>query len=560
MFLKTHFIHKSASLRSTAALATIAAGLALAACGGGGTTGSTVSGTAIDGYLEGATVCLDLNRNGACDATEPQTTTNSAGAYNFTIPDGYDNAGYEFLVDVPPTAVDSDNPGVLVGKSFVMRTPFYMRSVITPLSTVVSAYVTNGMGVEAAKAQAATDLGLPAGFDFAKDYVAASDVQAHNAAKVVARVLQTQPSTSAAAILAAVATNKTAIQDAAASSTPYTTSVLDTKVAAVVPEAPLVSATAPTATPVISIYSDAYTAVNGVDTNPNWGQATKVRELQVASGDKVLQLSGINYQGLTFDVQDVSAMNSLHVDVWSLAGGTVTLGVITSGAQTGGDPLQTDVAITLTAGWNAVNIPLSSYSKPDLKKVDQMVWAASGSPTIYVDNLYFWNDPSQVTTVATGTLPGILENFDGSATPTLGDYGQGGETTVAAGPTGGSGQAGKFVKKLGNPPWNGMFWTMSSPLTFNGASATVTTRVWVDTAATANELYVETAAGGSSQVTATSAGPWVANSWQTVTWSFTGLDPNAVYTVMGFAPNRATTLVADETYYVDDIVLTSVTP
>ena len=45
----------------------------IAACGGGGTTSSptTLAGKVIDGYITGATVCLDVNSNNTCDAGEP---------------------------------------------------------------------------------------------------------------------------------------------------------------------------------------------------------------------------------------------------------------------------------------------------------------------------------------------------------------------------------------------------------------------------------------------------------------------------------------------------------
>ena len=65
--------------------------LALAACGGGGGGGSSttsanpastsLSGTAVDGYLKGATVFLDVNGNGSIDTGEPSALTDDAGRY-----------------------------------------------------------------------------------------------------------------------------------------------------------------------------------------------------------------------------------------------------------------------------------------------------------------------------------------------------------------------------------------------------------------------------------------------------------------------------------------------
>ena len=43
-------------------------------------------GAAIDGYISGATLFLDANKNGVLDAGEPSTTTDSNGEYNLDIP------------------------------------------------------------------------------------------------------------------------------------------------------------------------------------------------------------------------------------------------------------------------------------------------------------------------------------------------------------------------------------------------------------------------------------------------------------------------------------------
>lgn len=43
----------------------------------------TVHGVAVDGYLVGATVCVDENFNGACDTTEPTTITEADGTFHF---------------------------------------------------------------------------------------------------------------------------------------------------------------------------------------------------------------------------------------------------------------------------------------------------------------------------------------------------------------------------------------------------------------------------------------------------------------------------------------------
>ncbi|CPF84419.1 hypothetical protein [Burkholderia pseudomallei] len=114
-----------------------------AACGGGGggggsssgsTTASTsqLSGKAIDGYLSGATVCLD-NGQGACDTSQPSTTTDANG--NYTLKVSGDMTGKQLDVLVTSNTTDGGNK---------FTSTFTMSAVvsgttqnITPLTTMV---------------------------------------------------------------------------------------------------------------------------------------------------------------------------------------------------------------------------------------------------------------------------------------------------------------------------------------------------------------------------------------------------------------------------------------
>jgi hypothetical protein len=86
----------------------------LVACGGGGggsstastsATPTTLSGKVIDGYIIGATVCLDINSNNKCDAGEPTTTSGENGAWTLPPAEGvviraaWDQE-YGYVVDV----------------------------------------------------------------------------------------------------------------------------------------------------------------------------------------------------------------------------------------------------------------------------------------------------------------------------------------------------------------------------------------------------------------------------------------------------------------------------
>ncbi|HKK63282.1 MAG TPA: PKD domain-containing protein, partial [Bacteroidales bacterium] len=149
-------------------------------------------------------------------------------------------------------------------------------------------------------------------------------------------------------------------------------------------------ATAPTedAANVISVYSDAYTDITGVNLDPDWGQATVTEEIEI-EGEKVLKMTGLNYQGIDFagNAQDVSGKTKIHVDVYASSVTDVNLSLIGGGNEN-------PVKITTEAGvWKSVDINLSDYTSPDLAAIIQLKFDDAGtgtSPTIFVDNIYFY--------------------------------------------------------------------------------------------------------------------------------------------------------------------------
>ncbi|MCA8070735.1 hypothetical protein [Burkholderia vietnamiensis] len=136
---------------------------ALAACGGGGgdsgassppasgggtptTPTPAVTGKAIDGYLAGATACLDLNNNGVCDSGEPSATTDGTG--QFSIPYNGDATGKTLLVQVTPATKDLSRPaGFQFPASFTLSRTVQsaLPQVVSPLTTLVSAQMQTGL-------------------------------------------------------------------------------------------------------------------------------------------------------------------------------------------------------------------------------------------------------------------------------------------------------------------------------------------------------------------------------------------------------------------------------
>lgn len=131
----------------------------LSACGGGGGAGNpaemavarvaqpakaVISGRAVDGPLQGAVACLDIDADGACGTTEPRAAAPTAADGRFTIEVDAALAGqHRVLVEVPATAIDSYT-GASVGIAFTMVAPASGTNTshsvfVSPLSTLVQA-------------------------------------------------------------------------------------------------------------------------------------------------------------------------------------------------------------------------------------------------------------------------------------------------------------------------------------------------------------------------------------------------------------------------------------
>jgi pimeloyl-ACP methyl ester carboxylesterase len=185
----------------TFALSTIAVAM-LTACGGGGgggsgggsaTTGS-LSGTVIDGYIEGAKVCLDVNLNGACDTGEPTATTDSGGKYKLDT-GSINTNGLTVIAEIPDTAKDSDDNGLTLfaaGKSaYTMAAPATESSVVTPITTLIVGKVkTDNLSAATAKERVLEELGLASDTNPYEDHVAAGNSIIQGTARQLAAQLQ----------------------------------------------------------------------------------------------------------------------------------------------------------------------------------------------------------------------------------------------------------------------------------------------------------------------------------------------------------------------------------
>ena len=145
---------------------------------------------------------------------------------------------------------------------------------------------------------------------------------------------------------------------------------------------------------VISIFSDTYANVPGSDYNPNWGQAgfgTANTAFDPGTGNVVLAYPNFNYQGNQFgSTQDISSMEFLHVDIWINNAFNPNVFVISSGPEIA-HPITNSGAGT----WTSVDIPIAGITGNTSGAIQFKFDGGNGSSdAIYVDNLYFWKNPT----------------------------------------------------------------------------------------------------------------------------------------------------------------------
>ncbi len=119
-------------------------------------------GKVLDGRIEGALVCIDLNRNGRCDPGEAQVRSDAAGGWQFAVPqDATAPLVAEVIADV---SRDSAQPQTTVDVSFRMASPSAIYSTnITPFTTLV--HLSARTNLPLAEDLVRNELGLPPKFD-----------------------------------------------------------------------------------------------------------------------------------------------------------------------------------------------------------------------------------------------------------------------------------------------------------------------------------------------------------------------------------------------------------
>lgn len=171
-----------------------------------------------------------------------------------------------------------------------------------------------------------------------------------------------------------------------------------TPIEVVIPDAPTSAPQQPTydQSEVISIFSDAYTAIEGINFNPDWGQSTVVSTETIADND-VLKYDNLNYQGTEFTTPiDASQKTKIHIDFFSGNSTTLDFFLISPDADDNGAAEEIAYSLDVAAApgeWNSVDINLSHFaSVVDLANIIQFKVAGNG--TVYFDNIFFYGGGS----------------------------------------------------------------------------------------------------------------------------------------------------------------------
>jgi hypothetical protein len=324
----------------------------------------------------------------------------------------------------------------------------------------------------------------------------------------------------------------------------------------VVSGTPTVAAADPTvdAQNVISIYSDTYTDISDVNTNPQWSQATKVTG-EVIGTNNMLKLADFNYQGIDFatNAQDVSNMDYIHVDMWTSNATAVNLSLISTG------PKETPYAMAITKDtWVGYDIPLSSFSSVvDLKDVIQLKFdGGDAAVTIFLDNIYFYSGSSQSTAV---TAMNIDYETTASSIMFTGFEGASNISVVsnpdATGNT--SANVAKLEEAANAQAWAGVEYVLGGKIDFTN-DQTITIDFYSATGNVDMVLKLESSADANVNKEVYMKYN-TANTWETLTFTFDATDSNkfdkvVIFGQMNQSGTWGTNSVA-ETHYFDNIKL-----
>jgi hypothetical protein len=164
---------------------------------------------------------------------------------------------------------------------------------------------------------------------------------------------------------------------------------------------------------VISMYSDTYTNVP-VDTWRTEWSIADFEEVDIM-GNSVLKYSNLNFVGAetVMNQVDITSMTHFHVDVWTPDASTFRIKLVDFGPDggfEGGDDTEHELIFEnpVLGEWISLDLPLADFEGLTTKEnIAQLIFSGlpSGGLTLYIDNVYFYNDmePATEPTIAAPT-------------------------------------------------------------------------------------------------------------------------------------------------------------
>ena len=182
-----------------------------------------------------------------------------------------------------------------------------------------------------------------------------------------------------------------------------------------IPTAPTQAAPTPmqAASNVVSLFSDAYTDVP-VDTWRTEWSAAGLEDITI-EGNATKKYFDLDFVGIetVANPVDASSMTHLRMDLWSADFTSFGIKLVDFGADGafgGGDDVEHQVDINAPAqgGWVNLDIPLSDFTGLTSQgSIGQFILAGqpTGATTVYLDNVYFYNEAGGVATEPTQAAP-----------------------------------------------------------------------------------------------------------------------------------------------------------
>ena len=177
---------------------------------------------------------------------------------------------------------------------------------------------------------------------------------------------------------------------------------------------PMTAAPSPTraADDVVSLFSDVYND-RPVDTYlTEWSDAS-LEQIQL-EGNNTLQYVGLNFAGIEMtgdNSLDLMAANvtHLHLDVWTANMETFRVKLVDwagdgFGGQ-GSNDTEAELSFMPAQGeWVSLDIPLNDFAGMNMTDINQFIISGAPIGTVYIDNIYFFNDAVSTNTPAVGLL------------------------------------------------------------------------------------------------------------------------------------------------------------